>query len=220
MTAEAVVPSRHLAEAIDNAVLFSKEKYPANTCIEIGLIDGEFMATGFTRWSALVDRRPTSSHEGEGSVLVDFTEAEALNKDSIRKIQGFTSKTSVIHVAVDEEGITFHDSESTIGRLERSKDAERYEPTEEHVGAYEHIYDLEGEVAGGELRSMVLLKEILTKLGKVKMSSMEDGKWVTAQDQDRLSFHALLDQVVGVQYGTASILQVTAGTIELAEEEE
>jgi hypothetical protein len=215
--AEASVSSRHLAEAIENAILFSKEKYPVNTSIELSITDGHVVACGFTRWSAIIDRRPVQKNEGEGSIILDYLEAETFLKDVLKKVKGFSGKGSVTHLRLNSDSVGFYDSEETVGSLGRSGDADKYEGDEDHLGFYEHLYDLEAEVSG-ELRSMTLVREIFARLNKIKMSTFEDDKWVTAQEYDTLDFHALLDSVVGIQYGSASILQVTAGVVELEEE--
>lgn len=219
MSAEASVSSKHLAEVLENAILFSKEKFPVNTTIELSIQEGELVAVGFTRWSAIIDRRPVQKSEGEDSIILDYLEVEEFVKDVLKKVKGFSGKGSVTHVRLTSESVGFYDSDATIGSLSRSQDAEMYEPDGEHVGAYEHIYDLEAEISDEQPRRMTLVREIFSRLGKVKMSRLEDDKWVTAQDYDTLEFHALLDSVVGIQYGTASILQVVAGTVELEGEE-
>lgn len=220
MTAEASISSRHLAEVLENAVLFSKEKFPVNLTISLEIIEGHVVATGFTRWSAIIDRRPAQKAEGEGSILLDYLEVEAFVKENLKKVKGFSGKSSVTHIRLDKDSVGFYDSEDPVGSLSRSQDAQKYEGDDEHIGFYEHLYDLEAETGGESLRRMTLVREIFSRMSKIKMSQFVDDKWVTAQEYDTLDFHALLDSVVGIQYGSAVVLQVTAGIVDIEEEDE
>lgn len=218
-TATALVPTKYVAEAIDNAVLFSEEKFPVNPTIEVSIVDGELRTAGWTRYACLIDRRPCSTSEGEATALVDFAEAKELAKSGIRKVQGFASKGSQLRVDVSSEAVEFYDGSALLGRLERSEEAHHFEGDDERMGAYEMLYELESELLPGTLRQMRLLRGVLPKFGKVKMSVLEGEKWTAAQDEDPMDFHALKEQVVGVQYKFATIMQVSAGVVEMDEEE-
>lgn len=219
MSAVAELHPKHLAEAIENAVIFSDEKYPVNPTIEVALVNGEFRATGFNRYSALIDRRPIGSGEGEYSVLVDYHDARTLTKDKVRKVGGFAAKGTRVRVELGDDEVKVYDGEALLGRLERSEDAKHLEGDADQVGAYEHLYDLESGELPGRVGHMRLVRDVLGKFNKIKISRVtEEGKWESTQDTDVLSFHGLAEQVVGIQYVSATILQVSAGLIEVEDE--
>lgn len=216
---EAQMAPKHLAEALDNAVLGSKEKYPLNPTVEVAIDQGELRATGFTRWTGVVDRRPLTQSDGDELVVLDYEEVAAFVKDHLRKVKGFSTKGASVDVTLSHDELAVQEGTSVLGRLGRSQEADSYEGDGEHEGFYEYLLNLEATSEPlTPIRHMRTMKESLLLVKDLKMSRVIDGKWVAANAADQIDIYGLTDKIVGIEYGTARVIMALGGILQLDDE--